>query len=402
MDIFALKDKCNSFYSNAIELLENNGPINEICQNLLESADYLVQISKIDILNRTECEQKAAKLLSVSKELRVSSDRSKAYFQLTGTVLKLNNEIDSIDYNDIKEVIKPVDKKIVETPIEFQFKWDNIPNVSFDDVAGLEEVKNTVFKKVILPLNNPELYDGYDKQNGGGLLLYGPPGTGKTMIAAALAHEIGAKFCSVRASDLVLSGIGNSEQAISKLFSEARSFKCAVIFFDEIDAICPAETRAQHAKQIRSELLSQMQGLDSYLSNSDNILFLVAATNKPWAIDTAFLRPGRFGIRTYVGLPSSEAKLAIIKNKLSKIEEHGVVKISENLDLDEIVTRTVDFNGADVANLMDEVQENSIMRSIKSGDKVILPEDFDLAFEKIKSSVIKEDLVKFSHWEENI
>jgi transitional endoplasmic reticulum ATPase len=145
-----------------------------------------------------------------------------------------------------------------------------------------------------------------------------------------------------------------------------------------------------------------MQGLDSYLSNSDNILFLVAATNKPWAIDTAFLRPGRFGIRTYVGLPSSEAKLAIIKNKLSKIEEHGVVKISENLDLDEIVTRTVDFNGADVANLMDEVQENSIMRSIKSGDKVILPEDFDLAFEKIKSSVIKEDLVKFSHWEENI
>jgi transitional endoplasmic reticulum ATPase len=321
---------------------------------------------------------------------------------LTGTVLKLNNEIDSIDYNDIKKVIKPADKKTDETPIEFQFKWDNIPNVSFDDVAGLEEVKNTVFKKVILPLNNPELYDGYDKQNGGGLLLYGPPGTGKTMIAAALAHEIGAKFCSVRASDLVLSGIGNSEQAISKLFSEARSFKCAVIFFDEIDAICPAETRAQHAKQIRSELLSQMQGLDSYLSNSENILFLVAATNKPWAIDTAFLRPGRFGIRTYVGLPSSEAKLAIIKNKLSKIEEHGVVKISENLDLDEIVTRTVDFNGADVANLMDEVQENSIMRSIKSGDKVILPEDFDLAFEKIKSSVIKEDLVKFSHWEENI
>jgi hypothetical protein len=125
MDLFALKDKCNSFYFNAIELLENNGSINEICQNLLESADYLVQISKIDLLNRTECEQKAAKLLSVSKELRVSNNCSKAYFQLTGTVLKLNNEIDSIDYNDIKKVIKPADKKTDETLIGLCIIIDN-------------------------------------------------------------------------------------------------------------------------------------------------------------------------------------------------------------------------------------------------------------------------------------
>lgn len=100
-------------------------------------------------------------------------------------------------------------------------------------------------RKVLLPLKNPELYEGYVKKNGGGLLLYGPPGTGKTMIAAAIAHEIGAKFCSLGPSDLVMQGVGNSEKAAVALFKEARSFPCAVLFFDEIESICPASTHAQ-------------------------------------------------------------------------------------------------------------------------------------------------------------
>ena len=249
-----------------------------------------------------------------------------------------------------------------------------------------------------MPLANPELYEGYVKKNGGGLLLYGPPGTGKTMIAAAIAHEIGAKFCSIGVSDLVLGGIGNSEKAITKLFQEARSFKCAVIFFDEIESICPVSTRAQHAKQIRSELLRQIQGLDAYGKENDKILFLIAATNKPWDIDPAFVRPGRFGTRVYVGLPDEPARRYMIESRLNKIKAGGIVTIADDVNIDAIVAATENFNGADMGNLLDEVQEVSIMRSATGEAKIINQLDFKNVLSRITSSVQKKDLDKLEEW----
>ena len=103
------------------------------------------------------------------------------------------------------------------------FVWDNIPTIGFDDIAGLDEVKEVVQVKVLLPLKNPDAFAGYEKKNGGGLCLYGPPGTGKTMIAAAIAKEIGAKFCSVKPSDLLQQGAGNTEKAVRTLFKQARN-----------------------------------------------------------------------------------------------------------------------------------------------------------------------------------
>lgn len=282
----------------------------------------------------------------------------------------------------------------------YEFNWDITPKVGFDDVAGLYDVKEAVRNKVLMPLKHPELYEGYVTQNGGGLLLYGPPGTGKTMIAAAIAKEIGAKFCTVGPSDLVLGGVGRSEQAIKRLFAEARSFKCAIIFFDEMDALSPARTQSQISRQIRSELLRQIQGLDSYGKDDGQILFLIAATNKPWDIDSAFIRPGRFGTRIYVQLPDKDARRYMIESKLNKIREVGIVNVSDDINLDEIVEKTAYFNGADVNNVLTEVQELSIKRFAKTGVKSITNEDFMSVLERVTSSVQMSDIQRLKAWRE--
>lgn len=294
----------------------------------------------------------------------------------------------------------PEDKILNESnqsDLDFTFDWDHLPIIHFDDIAGLDNVKEVVKVKVLLPLQRPEVFDGYVRKSGGGLLLYGPPGTGKTMIAAAIANEIGAKFCSVKPSDLLNQGAGNTEKAVRSLFTQARSFPCSVIYFDEMDSISPKSTRSQYAKQLRSELLAQLQGIEEYRKSKDNILFLIAATNKPWDIDSAFIRPGRFGTRIYVGLPDDVARKYLIERRLAKIAEKGVVHIAQ-IDLAFIVEKTNGFNGADMTNLLDKVEEISALRSIESGGKSITQEDFNSALEQITPSVQKEDIEKILDW----
>ena len=281
---------------------------------------------------------------------------------------------------------------------EFKFEWNDLPNITFDDVAGLEEVKDEVLIKVLLPLSNPEAFDGYQKKNGGGLLIYGPPGTGKTMIAAAIANEISAKFCSVKPSDLLHQGAGNTEKAVRALFAQARQYPCAVIYFDEMDAIAQKSTRSTYAKQLRSELLAQLQGIESYGKDTGNILYLIASTNKPWDMDSAFIRPGRFGTRIYVGLPDDEARKYMIEKRLSKIKEEGLVLVDNEINIDYIVEATKGFNGSDITNILDKVEELSIIRCIKEGTKYISANDFKSALELIKSTVQKDDIEKLNEW----
>lgn len=281
---------------------------------------------------------------------------------------------------------------------EFKFDWDSLPVINFDDIAGLDSVKEVVRVKVLLPLQHPEVFEGYVRKGGGGLLLYGPPGTGKTMIAAAIANEIGAKFCSVKPSDLLNQGAGNTEKAVRSLFAQARSFPCAVIYFDEMDSISPKSTKSQYAKQLRSELLAQLQGIEAYGKKSGNILFLIAATNKPWDIDSAFVRPGRFGTRIYVGLPDDAARKYLIERRLEKISEKGVVAVDESVDVGFVVDKTNGFNGSDMTNLLDRVEEISALRGIETGDKSITQEDFNNALEQITSSVQREDIEKLLEW----
>ncbi len=300
-----------------------------------------------------------------------------------------------------EKIPSPEDKVLKEGNAVFEdykFDWDSLPSITFDDIAGLNSVKEAVKIKVLLPLQQPEVFEGYATKGGGGLFLYGPPGTGKTMIAAAIANEIGAKFCSVKPSDLLNQGVGNTEKAVRSLFSQARSYPCAVIYFDEMDSLSPKSTKSQVAKQLRSELLSQLQGIEAYGKSTGNILFLIAATNKPWEVDSAFIRPGRFGIRVYVGLPDDEARRYMIERRLNKLAKKGIVKLGDDINVDDIVARTNGYNGADVSNFMDRTEEISALRCMKESEKSLLAQDFEEAFKQVTSSVQKEDIEKLLEW----
>jgi SpoVK/Ycf46/Vps4 family AAA+-type ATPase len=167
-----------------------------------------------------------------------------------------------------------------------------------------------------------------------------------------------------------------------------------------MDSISPKSTRSQYAKQLRSEFLAQLQGVESYGEQTGNILFLICATNKPCDIDSAFLRPGRFGTKVYVGLPDDPARRYMVNKRLEKIKAKGVVRLNDDLDIEKVVEGTNGFNGSDITNLLDRIEEISIVRGIETGEKFISNDDFDQALDEINSSVQTEDLVKLKEWRE--
>ena len=178
--------------------------------------------------------------------------------------------------------------------------------VTFADIAGLEDVKEAIRELIITPFRRADLYKRFGMETGGGVLLYGPPGTGKTMLAQAIATEVDAAFFSVKGSDLISKYVGESEQNVKKLFKAARSLPVSVIFFDEFEVIGRARGNDLQpwSDKLLSELLAQMQGFEK----SEGTLLVLAATNMPWTIDSALLRPGRFNRKIYVSLPDSPAR----------------------------------------------------------------------------------------------
>ena len=364
-------------------------------RNLFESIITRQSKRVSSIINPTD--EQLSEILPIDLPFQIDIDKLNV---VDKTHSLLNEESEIIAHESDLDTVDTPEKKVLEEAIgsELKFEWDNLPAIGFDDIAGLESVKEAVRVKVLLPLKNPEVFEGYVRKSGGGLLLYGPPGTGKTMIAAAIANEIGAKFCSVKPSDLLNQGAGNTEKAVRALFAEARQFPCAVIYFDEMDSISPKSTKSQYARQLRSEFLAQLQGVEEYGKQKNNILFLIAATNKPWDIDSAFIRPGRFGIRVYVGLPDAPAREYMVSHRLEKIKKGGIVSIADDVDLTAIVESTNGFNGADITNLLDRVEEISALEGLKTGTKRIDQKCFDEALSQITSSVQSEDIEKLLDW----
>lgn len=266
--------------------------------------------------------------------------------------------------------------------------------VSMDDVAGLKEAKEEIIQKVIEPNKHPEIFRRFNKAKGGGILLYGVPGTGKTMLAQAIAHEIDAKFFSVKCSDILSKWVGDAEQNIRNLFQEAKKYPTSIIFFDEFEAIAPKrDTYSTVMKRVVPELLTQIQGFEK----NDNNLIIIAATNRPWDIDSAFLRPGRFDRRIYVPLPDFEARQAIIENKLKN------VPCDAYLDKDGIANMTEGFNGADVTAFCEKLKDLAISRELREGVRAeINNNDVVAASKVIFSSVSPEDLQKFAKYQDSL
>ena len=266
--------------------------------------------------------------------------------------------------------------------------------IGFDQIAGLEEAKELFKQKVILPFLHPEIYQKFGKKAGGGLLLYGLPGTGKTMFAEAASKELNATFISVKCSDIKSKWYGESEKKVKAIFAKARRNKKAIIFFDEFEAIGAKRTDDGNNpnNDLVPSILAEMQGVGS--SKNDCALLVIAATNKPWAIDSAFMRPGRFDEKIYIPLPDFKARQELFKIQLSKLP------VANDLDFNYLANITDGFNGADIKEVCGKLKMSAIKKSLNKGEESQIGMDDVKNIEGlIKSSVSKEDIAQLEAFE---
>ncbi|GAA6007485.1 hypothetical protein JCM11491_004179 [Sporobolomyces phaffii] len=243
-----------------------------------------------------------------------------------------------------------------------------IPNVTWDDVGGLANVKSDILDTIQLPLEKPELFaDGLKKRSG--ILLYGPPGTGKTLLAKAVATSCSLNFFSVKGPELLNMYIGESEANVRRVFQRARDAKPCVIFFDELDSVAPKRGNQGDSggvmDRIVSQLLAELDGMSEGKGGSD--VFVIGATNRPDLLDPALLRPGRFDRMLYLGISEThQAQLKIIEALTRKF------KLDPEIRLD-LVAEQCPFNytGADFYALCSDAMLKAMSRKAEDIDRKI-------------------------------
>ncbi len=261
-----------------------------------------------------------------------------------------------------------------------------IPDVKWEDIGGLEEVKRLLKEAVEWPMNHPEAFKRMGIRPAKAVLLYGPSGCGKTLLAKAAANESEANLIAVKGPELLSKWVGESEKGVREVFKKAKQTAPTIILFDEIDAIAPRrrgdDSMGSHVTEtVVNQILTEMDGIEAL----ENVI-IIGATNRPDIIEPALLRPGRFDERIVVPVPDKEARLEIFK-----IHTRGMPL--EKVDLDELAERTKDYSGADIEAICREAAMTALRENIKS--KKVKKEHFDRALRKITPSVSKIDIKSF-------
>ncbi|MBD5784886.1 ATP-binding protein [Cellulosimicrobium terreum] len=252
-------------------------------------------------------------------------------------------------------------------------------SITLADVGGLEPVKKRIREAFLEPMRNQAIAKAFGKSLRGGLLLYGPPGTGKTFMARAVAGELGARFLTVTLADILDKYMGESEQNLHALFQKARQLAPAVLFLDEVDAIGGKRAQYSGSSGMRTVVNQLLQEMDGIGSDNDG-LFILGATNHPWDVDTALLRPGRFDRVVLVLPPDEPAREAILRHHLAGRPVAGI-------DLRRIVAQTDGFSGADLEHLAATAAEKAMMDSIATGQvRPITMDDVRAALTEIRPS----------------
>ncbi len=262
------------------------------------------------------------------------------------------------------------------------------PKVRFEDVAGLEEVKEQIRARLVYPFVHRDLASMYRQPLGGGLLLYGPPGTGKTLLARAVAGEIQAPFFAIKPSQIMSQWVGKAEKNLARLFAQARQYPVSVIFIDEFEALAPRRRTSSSTvmRRLVPQLLAEMDGFH----RRENALLFIAATNEPWAIDEAVLRPGRLDRLIYVPPPDAAARRKILELHLRD------VPLAPDVDLDDLAERTQGFSGADMAALATRTRERVFLEAVRTGvPRPLCQGDFLAVLAEMTTSVHPEDLKRY-------
>jgi transitional endoplasmic reticulum ATPase len=263
-----------------------------------------------------------------------------------------------------------------------------VPRVRWEDVGGLENVKQELREAVEWPLKYPERFKKFGLRPPKGILLFGPPGTGKTLLAKAVATESGANFIAVRGPEIFSKWVGESEKMVREIFRKARMAAPAVIFIDEIDALATARGLGGDSlvgERVVAQLLAEMDGVKAL----ENVV-VIAATNRPDLVDPALLRPGRFDRIIYVPPPDFRARLEIL------LIHTKATPLAKDVDLEELARRTEGYSGADLELLVREATFLALREDINA--KEVSMRHFEEALKKVRPSVAPDMLKFYETW----
>ncbi|MCI2415333.1 MAG: AAA family ATPase [Candidatus Aramenus sp.] len=292
-----------------------------------------------------------------------------------------------ITQEDLLQALKSVEPSALR---EFRME---IPNTSWDDIVGLDEVKVELKEVVEWPLTKPELYEQMKVELPTGILLYGPPGTGKTMLARAVAHESKANFIVVNGPELMSMWAGETERQVREVFRRARQVAPSIVFFDEIDSMTMVRGSDPNrlTDRVVSQLLTEMDGI----SKRKEKVIVIAATNRPDIIDPALLRPGRFDKLIYVPPPDERGRAALLARLLERVPH-------EVMDVNRLVKLTENFTPAEIKGVVNKAVLISIRRAITTnGSPKLAMEDLLEALKYVKPSVNKAMLSYYERFREN-
>ncbi len=266
------------------------------------------------------------------------------------------------------------------------------PKVSFDEIAGLEDAKRAIKEAIIYPITKPELFPlGWPR----GILLYGPPGTGKTMLAAAVANEVSGEFLYADAASIMSKWLGEGEKNVKRLFeyarAKARSGTPVIIFIDEVDALFGVHSNEVGGEvRVRNQFLKEMDGLQD---KGERIhVYVIAATNKPWALDEPFIR--RFQKRIYVPLPDLAARKQLLEMLISKLPSGA------NVDIESLARRLEGYSGSDIKDLVQDAYMRVVREYFERGGELrpLSAGDFEEALSRRKPSVDERMLRAYQEW----
>jgi len=293
-----------------------------------------------------------------------------------------NLKITKKDFSEALKSVRPsaMREVLVETP-----------NIKWQDVGGLDKVKQELIETVEWPLKYPENFIRMGISPPKGILLYGPPGTGKTLLAKAVANESEANFIQVKGPSLLSMWVGKSEEGVRKIFERARQVAPCVIFFDEVDALASRRgisVGTRVTDQVLNQLLAEMDGLEE-LQN----VIVIGATNRPDMLDPALLRPGRFDRILLVSPPTKEGRLEILKIHTKNMP------LAKDVDLDKLAEVTEGYVGADIEALCREAALLALRKDKNA--KEVKKKHFDEAMKKVKASVSKQAVDKYKKIEQD-